>query len=69
MDMKTANATYEIISSTSAIVTTTYSYGGFGMGRVDVRYPADLINACHTRAVHHAFGQGETLGSFTKEGT
>lgn len=62
--MSDANATYEILSSTSAIVTVDYANGGFGIERVTVRRGADLYEAAYSAASVKATIQGERLGSF-----
>lgn len=64
--MSDANGTYEILSSTRAIVEVTYSNGLFGAQRVEVRYASDLYEACYSAASVKAFCQGERLGSFRR---
>lgn len=64
--MTDATATYETLSSTSAIVEVTYANGRVGASRVDVRFAADLYEAAYGAASVKATIQGERLGSFRR---
>ena len=62
-----ANGTYETLTSTRAIVEVTYSNGLFGVQLVEVRYGADLYEACYSAASAMAFCHDERLGSFRRD--
>lgn len=64
--MNDANGTYEILTSTRAIVEVTYSNGLCGVQLVEVRYASDLYDACYNAASAKAIFQDERLGSFRR---
>ena len=66
LTVKYAEATYEVLSPTEAIVTVDYPSGGFGMERVTKPRNGDLYEAAYNAASVKASIQGFTLGRFSK---
>lgn len=62
----TATATYQVLSSTEALIEVNYSSGGFGMERVTKPRKGSLYEAAYNAASIKATIQGDTLGRFSR---
>lgn len=64
--MNNAVATYEILSSTEALIEVSYPNGTFGLERVSVRAPKFLYEAAYSAASIKATIQGYRLERFSE---